>query len=169
MEQNPYQAPSAAPQAPVAQDYTVQQVELSPRLVDLFRRTKGWVIFVGVMAIILGLLAILGGVAMLILMSSSSPELQEIYGYGSIIGVIGVGYLVVGALSIFIGARLCGYAASINRLQTTSSMQNAETAVDRQRAVWKLIGVLAAVLILMMILVTLGSAAMSASAARSGY
>lgn len=152
MDQNPYQAPTNQPLPGQPQAYSVQQGGgASPHLIDLFRRTKGWVLLIGVLTIIAGVFIILAGILGIAGMGAASSQMA-----GSSIGGVmvmgGIVYLVMGAVYILAGAKLCGYSSAIGRLLLSGSMADVEAAVEKQRAFWKIAGVLTLIFLILFIL-----------------
>jgi len=154
MDQNPYAAPVPQPQAgvPSAPAYSVETEGLSPRLIDLFRRTKGWVQFLGVLTIIAGIFMLIGSLGLLFGMTSAMNGAGRI-GYlpAGFFIIMGLTYLVLSVVAITVGVKLIGYGASIRALTLTNNMVDAEIAVDKQRSVWKILGIMALIMLCLMV------------------
>lgn len=155
MDQNPYTAPTPQPQpgVPSAPAYSVETGGLSPRLIDLFRRTKGWVQFLGVLTIIGGIFLLIASLGLLFGMSSAMARSGGIgylpAGFFIIMGLI---YLALSVVAITVGVKLIGYGASIRALTLTNNMLDAELAVDKQRSIWKILGIMALIILCLMII-----------------
>ena len=155
MDQNPYAAPTPQPQAgvPSAPAYSVETGGLSPRLIDLFRRTKGWVQFLGVLTIIGGIFLLIASLGILFGMSSAMSNSGGIsYLPAGFFIIMGLTYLVLSVVAIAVGVKLIGYGASIRALTLTNNMLDAELAVDKQRSVWKICGIMAIIMLSLMVL-----------------
>ena len=129
--------------APGGAAYTVETQGLSPRLIDLFRRTKGWVQFLGILSIIAGILigilalAFMFGMASLLGSTRGVPASAQ-----GVFVVIGLIYLVMAAITITLGVKMVGYGSAIRALVLTNNMADAERAVDIQRSIWKIYPIL---------------------------
>ncbi len=155
MDQNPYAAPTPQPQAgvPSAPAYSVETGGLSPRLIDLFRRTKGWVQFLGVLTIIGGIFILIAALGIIFGMSTAMSNSRGIsYLPAGFFIMVGLIYLVMSVVAVTLGVKLIGYGASIRALTLTNNMLDAELAVDKQRGIWKICGIMAIIFLSLMVL-----------------
>ena len=144
---NPYQAPLAdGEHAPPAEGHWDEE-EVPPRILDLFRQARPWVIFLAIVGFASSGLMIIAG---LWFMTASAQT--------KLTGYLGIGYAVLGALYLLPSLLLFQYGSSIGRLVRSGDMYGLADAVGQQKSFWKLVGVLTLVLIGGYALVLLGAA-----------
>ncbi len=146
--------------------YSYSQSAVGAAVVDQLRRTRGWVLFFGVMLWIGAVLLCLGGLAMIGMglfggvIAAASEEGSEALGAGlgaaSLIGM-GAVYFAMAILYIYPASKLSKYAGRIRDLTEAPAEQNLVAALNEQRAFWKFVGVM---MIAMMALYALAAVVM---------
>lgn len=134
---NPYGVPNSDPQ-------NFQSAEVSATVIELLRRTKGWVFFLAILGYIGCGLMVLAALVMMVGMGFISSKVES----GLPIGFVGLGliYLVMAAFYIYPCIKLHKYAKAIKSLVQTQSSSDLEDALEHQRGFWKFIGVIALVI-----------------------
>jgi hypothetical protein len=128
---NPYQPPSFATQgqwAPMPGPSSV-----SPALVESLRRTRPWVMFLAILGTIWMGFAVLGGIGMVAGASAMGGE--EAMGVGFV-------YLVMFGIYILPIVMMYRYAGAIQRLVSGGGQAELEQAVDAQRLIWTVLGIM---------------------------
>jgi hypothetical protein len=147
MEQNPYQAPAStvgqpAPQTP---GYSVQGTGVSPNSVNLLAQTRPWWRFFSVLMFIA---VAFGGIALL----GALGNLAQVGMVGAILLPLVLGLFGL-AMYLFIGIKLWSSANSANRLAQTNSVADLEAVLEQQRSLWKVMGILTIIFIVLYIIV----------------
>jgi hypothetical protein len=138
--QNPYAPPQAAARGYGDIDAPLDTREVPDIVLAPLRATRPWVTFLAIVGFIgAGLLA-LGG---LVVMGSGGMGT----GSSRVTGWIGLVYLVFGALYIFPSLHLLRFGSAIARLDRDPHMERLGAALGHQRAFWKLIGIVTAVMV----------------------
>lgn len=137
----PPDLPPDAAAAPAQQlSYAVPRVEgvvLTPKAYEMLRQTRPWVLFVGIVLIVIGALALVGSAVGVAIGFTRQPEM---------VGV-SIAYVVVGLLYLFPGIYLRRYAAGIRDLMKLGGSEHLEAALEAQKAFWRLIGILTALIL----------------------
>jgi hypothetical protein len=115
---------------------------ISPRAADMLRQTGPWVRFISVLMLIAAGLVLIGGVFAL-----GAGAFMGSRAGGAIPGVVGVGYIVLGALYGVPALLLGRYASRIGALMRTNRMGDLEEALGAQKSFWKFVGVLMVVML----------------------
>ena len=163
-EYNPYQAsPSAGPAFSASGNGGV-----TPVVIAHLSRTKFWVQFLGVLGIIGSVIIILGVLGFMVAGASVTSSLLGAGANvsGAAVNAGGVVYLAIGALYLFISIKLFGYGSAIGQLRLSGQVQHLELALDRQRSVWKSIGVIAMVMLVFWVLAIIAAVLFGLSVAR---
>ena len=114
------------------------QFTVSETVVELLRQTKPWVRFLLILGFIgAGLMALMGVVA---LIGGAVTQQFGIVGFGLLYAVLAVVY-------IFPSMLLFKYANRIGDLLRTGSERDLEGALERQKAFWKFVGIMAIVML----------------------
>ncbi len=150
-EPNPYQAPReprvATAGMPDAGQWT------TPTVIELLSQTRPWVLFLSILGFISsGLLAVgglLGGLAM-VAMGGRGAE-----------AVILIVYPLMGVIYFFPSLYLFRFAQAIRDLRDGRDVVHLENALSAQKSFWRFIGILAA-LVITLYIVILGVAAIVA-------
>ncbi len=137
MSENPYEAPSANLSG--NESFGEQAGGVTHGVVDQLRRTKGWTRFSAVLAIILGVILLLGAVMGGGAVASASRGLR---GFGAFAGIILFVYGLLGLLYLVAGIKLSGFSSAVQRLMYSGQERDLEDALDRQRSFWVFIGVI---------------------------
>lgn len=138
-ENNPYAGPSSNIQG--QESYGDPDLGVTRGVVKELRGTKGWTRFIGVLAIIFGGFAIVGGV----IASQSMSRLRnlEISGYfGLAGGLVIVVLIIVAVLALVFGFLLNGFSSAVNRVIETRTENDLYEALRRQRSFWIFWGIL---------------------------
>lgn len=151
----PLDDPFAAPVSQVADPSGAFGV-VSPGVVEVLRRTKGWVRFLAVLGFVGAGLSLLMAVVFAALGLTGGGAFQETpapvaisIGYAVVLGAAALVY-------VFPSLRLLRYAGAIARLEVGRDAAALQTALDQQRAFWRLVGLIA---IATLVLYALGIAA----------
>ncbi len=136
--------------------------EVSTRTVELLAKTRTWVRLLGILGYLGAGLALLGGLVVLVTTVRAGTG-------------IGVGSVALLAY-IFVAGLIAGFATLLNRyssritvVQSTRQVQALDQALDAQRLLWKVIGVLALLgviinaLVLVVLLITFATTWMGQS------
>lgn len=125
--------------------------QITTTMIEALRKTKGWVILIGVLCFIgaaFCLLATLGMGAMSAFSGSVPGAKMPV---AMIIGMV-VFYLVLTAVYGFLGVYLVKYANAIGRLMKDSSTDSMEVALESQQKFWRLAGIMALLMVVMFVL-----------------
>jgi len=117
---NPYGAPTTHSPNPAMKG---AQVDFT--VIDVLRRTKGWVQFMSLLMFIIVGLSLLG-----------APVMFKVHPISGII------YLAILALYLYPGIKLWQYGSGITKVMMDSSSISLAYALDKQRAFWKFVGIL---------------------------
>jgi hypothetical protein len=140
---DPFAAPSSLVGDPAGSSGTIP-----PGVVETLRRTKGWVRFLAILGFVAAGLTLVMGLVFggLGLAGSSAfaeteasmpvPPAAMFFGYAVLMCFIGVIY-------IFPSWRLLRYAGAIARLEAVRDGASLESALEQQRAFWRLVGIIA--------------------------
>lgn len=150
---NPYASPNAA-----LDGHSAAGGGITLAIVDALRKTKGWVLLIGILLFIgagfmllgaLGMLAasFMGGAA-----SATMPKAIMIGGAAM--------YVVMGGLYGVLGLYLVKYSSAIGRFVVAKETAELEVALQSQQKFWLIAGIVAIVMIGMMILVMVAAIAM---------
>lgn len=118
-------------------------------MVEAMRRTKPWVLLIGIVLVISAVFMILGTFG--IFAASTMSLGAEGPGAGAMLG-IGVAYAILSVIYLILGIYLFKFSSAIGRLVGSSSVVNMENALDSQRKFWKFAGILTALMLVLMIL-----------------
>lgn len=123
---------------------------ITPGMLDALRGTKGWVMLMGILLFLGAAFCVLGGLGMVFGMMGAMATQKNAAPFGMFVG-IGVFYLVVAVIYVFLGLYLVQYSSSIGQLLRDGRTELMETALHHQRKFWKLTGILALASIVFMI------------------
>lgn len=147
---NPYQPPSYTTQGQWAQAQGPSQV--SPAILDSMRKTRPWVMLIAILGSIwtgLFVIAALGFMA-----AGSSATMGMGFAY-----LIGAGIYAVPLVMMY------RYSGAINRLMHGGGQQELEQAVDAQRTMWQVFGIMTLIGIVLGVMMVIGAIAFAASLA----
>ncbi len=131
---------------------------VSPRVLDIMQRTKGWVRFIAVLLFINFGLTIINAV-----ITMNSP--RRFGGDEERIGqVIGVAVMLV--LYLYPAVKLNSYASRIGALLQGSRTADLEAALNEHRAFWRYVGIVAIVLMSIFVLFIFVGIGLAASRSR---
>jgi hypothetical protein len=123
---------------------------VSQEVVELLRKTKPWVRFLSVLGFIGLALALLAGLASLVMAAAAGsiagPQVIPV------IGIFVMSLLQFPAL-LFLGR----YAGRIKNLVTSGHPQDLEDAIAAQKSFWKYVGILTIVIIILYIVALVGA------------
>ena len=129
---NPFETPQGVVEDPV--------LGLSTGIIDALRKTRPWVLMMGILCFIAAAFTILAGIGLTLVMATTggagTPGLPPVFGIG-----MGVMYLVMGILYVFPGVYLMRYASKISALTSSPSTVALEEALIAQKSFWKFVGV----------------------------
>jgi hypothetical protein len=153
---------------------SVGDPSLAP-VADPLKGTRLWVQIISIIFFISAALMILGAIVMIIGFGSASSAINEAARAsgqpaqpfaGAIMKAGGVVYLIFGALYLVPAVLTWKYARAITRFSTVQTVPQLVLAMDAQRRVWKLFGILALIGIILTFVVV-GGLVISAVAASS--
>lgn len=146
---------NAAPAAALSyQSVGVGEVMANSRAIDMLRQTGPWVRFMSVLMFIGSALMIVGGVAMMAIgaMTLGHPE-------NMIIGIIYIPFAILYIMpAVFLGR----YASNIKRLNAGRQPGDLEAALESQKSFWKFVGIMAAVLLCLYVVIIILAVAFGA-------
>ncbi len=107
---------------------------ITPRMTELLKKTRPWVLFIAILGLVLtGLIVVVGlGVAVMMLVGDE-PAMA---GFGLV-------YLFMALIYFFPCYFLLKFAGAIKRLVSGGGSAAMEEALERQYSFWRLIGILA--------------------------
>ncbi len=143
---NPYAPPLAN-----VSDRTPGAGVITEEMISALRGTKGWVLLIGLLFFIGAIFMGLGGTFMMFGsavmgaagMKSGAPA-------GMFVG-IGAVYLLMTVIYVFLGIYLVKYSSAISRLIASGQSADMEAALEQQRKFWRLAGVLALIVIVIVV------------------
>ncbi len=136
------------PQSHVADVISTDDERVTSSMVEALRRTKPWVLLIGIVLLISAAFMIFGTFG--IFAASTMSMGTEGPGAATMIG-IGVMYAVMSAMYLMLGIYLFKFSSAIGRLVDSASVVNMESALDSQRKFWKLAGILTAIAVVLMV------------------
>jgi len=127
----------------------VANVAVSQAVIGSLRGTRGWVRLIGILLCVVAVFTALASLMMLF----GGAFVGKLYGVrgGGFAAVFGLVYVGIAALYGFMGWHLIQYASSIAKLAASGSGGDLELAVEAQRKFWKLAGVVALVMLVVMV------------------
>ena len=131
MSSNPYQPPSFATQgqwAPMPGPSSV-----SPAIVESLRRTRPWVMFLAILGTVWMGFAVLGGIGMAAGMRAMGG--QEAMSVAFV-------YLVMFGIYVLPIVTMYRYAGAIQQLVSGGGQAELEKAIDAQRLIWTVLGIM---------------------------
>ncbi|MBI3898715.1 MAG: hypothetical protein HY308_10525 [Gammaproteobacteria bacterium] len=144
---NQYEPPQAH-----LEDVTPAGSSITGPMIEALRGTKTWVSLIGILLLISAGFLVLGGIGMVL----GSAVIGASGGQGAPPAVVFVGigsmYVVFAAFYIFLGMYLVKYSSAISRLVSSGQAGDMEDALNYQRKFWKLAGVSALVMLVVMVL-----------------
>jgi hypothetical protein len=144
---DPYQAPMAG----AAPSTTGSSTELQATILEAMRQTKPWVTFLSILGFVGAGFLVLAGFLMSVVGAVGDAFDQDAFrGFGALVGVA---YLLLGALYVVPSVLLWRYAASIGRLLQTAAMDQLAEAIVCQKSFWRFAGISAAVVIALYLVV----------------
>lgn len=148
----PRPAPAPAPQPAWAPAPAPPQGggDVSQEVVELLRKTKPWVRFLSVLGFIGLVLAILAGLASLVMAATAGSLAGP-----QVIPVLGI--FVMSLLQFPALLFLSRYASRIKNLVNSGHPQDLEDAIAAQKSFWKYVGILTIVIIILYIVVLVGA------------
>lgn len=127
---DPYQPPQADVTAP---SYNPDQ-SVTPRMIEILKKTRPWVLLIAVMGMVFTVLAVLFGLGFGTMMLASGEEPG--------MAALGVVYLLVALIYFFPCWYLLKFAGAIKSLAGGGGSAAMEEALEKQYSFWRLIGVL---------------------------
>ena len=131
---------------------------VSPRVVDIMSRTKGWVRFIAVMLFVNFGLSIINTIVTLNAPRRFGGDAERV---GQIVGVA-----VMLLLYLYPAVKLNSYASRIGVLLQSGRASDLDAALNEHRAFWRYVGIVAIVLMSLMVIGIFFGIAFAASRAR---
>lgn len=137
----PVSAATAAAGSISYEGLSMDAAALSERGMTALRQTKPWARFIAILMFILGgFVAIVG----LIFMIGMMPGPRGMQGVGAVMGLI---YIAMAMLYIAPAIFLNRYASRLGSLMNTRRNQDLDAALEAQKSFWKFVGITAAIVI----------------------
>jgi hypothetical protein len=138
---NPYAAPQTADVYGLPVDARVDGAVVPDAIVEPLRKTRPWVTFLAIVGFLFSGLAVLVGLGMIAagVLGGRRSELP--------MAGIGAFYLLFGVVDLFPSVGLLRYGSAIADLVRDPRTDRLRVALDHQRGFWKLVGIMAAVVI----------------------
>lgn len=133
--------PAAAALPPQQLSYAapgVEAVVLTPRALEMLRRTRPWVAFIGTVLAVIGVLVTAGSVVTAVVLVVQQQPAQ---------GIAFLLYVIVGLIYLYPGIYLRRYARGIRDLVNLRASEHLEAAMAAQKDFWRLVGVLMAIIL----------------------
>ncbi len=127
---------------------------VSSETVELLRRTKGWVLLIGVVTLIGSALLVIGGGLVILgsVLGSFSSFSEVVATDGLAIIATGVVFFCMSLFSIMSSVRLIQYSTAIKALNVSFSEADLNLALNAQRSFWKISGLFVALVLIFYIL-----------------
>ncbi len=122
--------------------YNSGSMMVTRRSLDMLRQTKPWARFIGIMAFIGSGFIILMGLFFVGAMSMGNRSFTPFRAMGAAGSVIGIVYIVLGALYVIPGIFLNRYATFIGQTLASGRAEDLERALEAQKSFWKFVGIL---------------------------
>ncbi len=119
----------------------LENVPVTPLMIDHLRATKPWVRFISVILFISVGLMLLGGLAMMLM---PSPGGLGGSSFGAVFGIL---YILFGGLYLAPAFFLHKYASSINDFLQGGGDSAMESALESQKSFWRFVGILTLIVI----------------------
>lgn len=131
-----------------------QGASVSGNVVDILKRTRGWVLFFSVLLWIGVGFLLLGGVALIgvaLVGGAMGEQIGQAMGMQEVGMIVAMGafYLVFSLLYIYPALKLGKYASRISDLARQPNQAALAAALDEQRAFWKFVGVLTLLIVVL--------------------
>jgi len=142
---HPYQPPQAALDGPSAA--VAEESGAIPRgVVEALIKTRPWVLFMGIMILLLCALMVMVGLVMMLL--GGIGGLGDMGALGAMGGVaIGAFYLLLAALYLIPGVHLLRYSGAIKQMGANPTGALVEKAIRHQLAFWRFVGIVTVAII----------------------
>lgn len=131
---------------------------VSPRVLDIMSRTKGWVRFIAVLMFVNFGLTVINNI---VILNSSSRSFGDSDRVGQFIGLA-----VMLLLYLYPAVKLNSYASRIGALLQSGRAADLDAALNEHRAFWRYVGIVVIVLISIFIVFIFFTIAVTASRAR---
>lgn len=136
--------------------------EVTAAMFESLRKTKPWVLLIGILLLIVAAFSLIGAVFMII------GGLGQGVPAGVGIGVAAI-YVISAVIYLFLGLYLFKYSRAIGRAMQSRANSDVEAALAAQASFWKLGGILALISLIFVILgIVLGGAGMIMGLAQMG-
>jgi Na+/melibiose symporter-like transporter len=112
---------------------------ITDAMLESLRKTKGWVMLVGIMLLLAAALTLLGGLMMVFASSMLGADNAMPRGASVAMGAF---YLVFAIVYVALAMYLIKYSSAISRLNRDQSSEAMELALSHQQKFWRLTGVL---------------------------
>lgn len=145
---NPYQAPQAPSYQPHAAAPAPGQ-EVPATIVESMRGSRGWIMFLGILTVIGAGLMVLGGLGVMVAADRIGMP-----------GFLGMVYIFMAAIYVLPAVFMLRFAGAIKQLTETRSMDSLDEACARSRDFWRLVGIMALVVMVLYFLAVFAAIAM---------
>jgi hypothetical protein len=124
---------------------------ITPGIVDALRKTRPWVLFMGIMILLGCGLMVLGGIAMMAI-GGLFGEAAPFSGLA-----LGLVYLVMAALYLYPAIRLLRYASAIRTIDGPNQAGAIEDALVHQQAFWRFVGLVTVAILALYAVIIVGA------------
>lgn len=121
---------------------------ITDAMIESLRKTKGWVLLVGIMLLLAAALTLLGGL-MLVFASSMMGDAGGMPRGASV--AMGGFYLIFAVVYVALAVYLIKYSNAISRLQREHSSGAMEDALANQQKFWRMAGVMVLLFLVLMV------------------
>lgn len=136
---NPYQTPAVS-----ADDgFDVASGSVSPSTIEVLKKTRPWVLFLGGLGFFLAALFILGGIGFVIFVAVRGAGGVGAANVAELIAVAIV-YAVMGMFYLAPAGYLIRYAKGIKRLSSEPTLAVLNETLTAQKSFWKFVGIIVA-------------------------
>ncbi len=122
---------------------------ITSEMLEALRKTKGWVMLVGILLFIGAIFMVLGALMMMFAggMMGASNAMPR-----GMMGAMSAFYLVIAVVYSALGFYLVKYSGAISRLLADGTSKSMESALQHQQKFWRLAGVIALVFLVVFVL-----------------
>ncbi len=125
---------------------------ITSAMMEYLKQTKPWVRFISILMFIGTGFLLLAGLIFMLGASVMSSRFGSTFG-GVPAAVVGLVYVVLGALYIIPAVFLFRYAAGIQKALTVDLMSGVEEALRSQKSFWRFVGILMVIMLILWVVV----------------
>ena len=125
---------------------------ITSAMVEYLKQTKPWVRFISILMFVGTGFLLLAGILFVLGASAMSSRFGSAFG-GAPAALIGLVYVVLGALYIFPAVFLFRYASGIQKALTVDLISGMEEAIRSQKSFWRFVGILILIMMILWVVV----------------